>query len=116
LRVPPYVRLKDLDGGMFVLYANRSLVGKIASIQVFGNSYKLMDIDQAAIRPELMREPPIIPVAFLDEELADPWMILRPDMASTFRLNFSEELPVRFYEARQVPPIRDRLPAETSRN
>jgi hypothetical protein len=109
VRIPPYIRLMDLDGGMFVLYANQSLVSKIASIQVFGNSYKLLDIDKSAIRPESGRGPENLPVEFTSEELADAWAILRPDMASTFRLNFAEDLPVRFYDARQVPPMRDRL-------
>jgi hypothetical protein len=108
-RIPPFVRLKDLDGGMFVLYANRSLAEKIGSLQVFGNSYKLMDIDKTAIRPEFMAKPPNLPVSFTEDELADPWMVLRPDMASTFQFNFSENLPVRFYDPKQVPTIRDRL-------
>jgi hypothetical protein len=69
---------------------------------VYANGYLL----QQTTLPRFKIDPdpfnPDIPVQFTAEELADPWVRIRPERASDFSISFSDETPRRLFASKQL--------------
>ena len=97
IRLRPRLQLRDLDDCMFMPVLNRSLAVKLHSIQVFANEYKLADIgpDDFTIDGSPF-ETTVLPERFTPDELADPWVRIRPsNWFSAFWLRFTSTTPRR---------------------
>jgi hypothetical protein len=102
IRFRPRLCLKDLDGAGWMPVVNASLAEKIVAIHVFANGYKLDEvrstdfhIDRSETTPEPLDQ-------FSAEELADPWVRIRPNNASNFHLHFFQQTPLRLFRSRST--------------
>lgn len=107
IRFDPVFALRDFDEAMFLPLMNESLARKLKTVHVFANEYKLMEISEKDLQIDTTAFEPNVPVVFTSDELADPWVRIRPNMSSTFHLRFSEETPQRRFAPNQV---KDSLP------
>ncbi len=107
IRPFPRLSLKDLDEAAWVPMLNRSLAEKIKAIHVYANGYKLLELLRSEFSIDATPFDPEIPIAFTQDELQDPWVRLRPQMASTFEISFSRHTPRRLFDS---PKIADNLP------
>ncbi|MHC1701891.1 MAG: hypothetical protein AB9900_13125 [Humidesulfovibrio sp.] len=98
----PMLTLRDLDGAFFLPFLNASLAEKVRQIHVFSNEYKLLELNQHEFNVDSDPVAPSFPVAFSQSELEDPWVRIRPVMASCFFLLFSEQTPLRFFAPRKT--------------
>lgn len=104
IRFRPRLELRDLEDCMFMPVLNHSLAEKVRSIEVFANGYKLAHIgpedfilDQSPFEAEM-------PDTFTPDELADPWVRIRPsNLSSTFHLHFSSITPRRMFGHEETP-------------
>jgi len=103
IRLLPGPRLLDMDDSMFVLLVNRSLAERVKVIQMYANEYKVIEIGKEGFYIDYTSYESRVPMFFSTSELADPWVRLRPKMASAFQIRFSEHTPRRFYHALEVP-------------
>jgi hypothetical protein len=107
IRFRPRLQLRDLENCMFMPLLNQSLAEKLHSIEVFANGYKLADIgpNDFSIDGSSFESP--VPNAFTSDELADPWVRIRPAyLSSTFHLSFTWFTPRRMHghgEIRDTP-------------
>lgn len=107
IRYRPRLELRDLDGCRFMPVLNRSLAEKVQSIEVFANDYKL-----AHIGPEdfIIDSSPVqvkVPDAFTPDELADPWVRIRPcNFSTVFHLHFTSTTPRRMLGHEEPPDPR----------
>lgn len=85
IRISPRLILKDLDQAMIMPVLNRSLAGKLKAIHVYANGYKLKEIQREDFRIDATAFDSKVPVEFTEDELADPWVRIRP---SEFASNF----------------------------
>jgi hypothetical protein len=98
MSIPPQLALLDLNQALFVVLANSALAAKARRIHLYGNEYKLAEIGRADFQIEDYSPTPTdIPIEFSAGELLDPWVRIRPNVASAFGLSFSEETPVRLF-------------------
>lgn len=112
-RFRPRLSLRDLDDCMMLPFLNLSLAGKLERIQVFANGYKLLDVGpgEFAIDRSAVTSGP--PGYFSPEELADPWVRIRPSgVASNFHIRFSERTPRRMYATAEMPDGPPKAPAK----
>ncbi|WP_154678079.1 hypothetical protein [Paraburkholderia nodosa] len=100
IRPEPVLALIDFDHCMMMPFLNERLSDKINRISIFANGYMLLDIykdafhiDRSTINFGLDRE-------FSATELADPWVRIRPNNASAFRLSFADQVPVRMFKSK----------------
>jgi hypothetical protein len=116
IRFRPRLELRDLDDCMFKPVLNRSLAEKLHSIEVFANGYKLAYIgpDDFTIdgsrtglpigTTRMPRYDSTAPDRFTPEELADPWVQIRPsNLSSFFELSFLSTTPRRMFEHNEPP-------------
>ncbi len=103
IRFMPVPCMLDLDDCMFVFVLNRSLAEKVKAIHIYGNEYKLADIGADGFHIDYSSVESRVPYLFSALELADPWVRLRPKMASAFHIRFSDQTPKRFFHAVEVP-------------
>ena len=82
---------------------NESLAEKIKAIHVFSNEYKLQEIAKVDFSIDTDSFNSELPVEFTEDELADPWVRVRPVNASAFRFSFSEQTPKRLFSPSQTP-------------
>jgi hypothetical protein len=94
--------LQDLDDCSFFFCLNRRLAEKVKVLHIYANEYKLTEISGCGFRIDTSSFKPPVPRFFSDEELADPWVELRPEIASSFQIRFSEQTPKRFFNASEV--------------
>ena len=102
IRFLPVPQLQDLDDLMFVLCVNRSLAEKIKAIHIYANAYKLTEIETDGFIIDNSAFETSVKLFLSAQELADPWVRLRPKVASAFPLRFSEQTPKRFFHATEV--------------
>ena len=102
IRFFPTLTLRDLDEAMFLPFTNKSLAEKIKAIHVYSNGYKLKEISKSDFNIDESTVEPTFPVTFSDEELNDPWVSIRPEIASTFHIKFFEETPKRMFVTSQT--------------
>jgi hypothetical protein len=105
-RIDPALRLFDLEECMIVFFLNRKLAERVCNITIYSNEYKLKEINGSDISAEHPRQEPEIPLLFTDEELADPWVIVRPKNATFFTVDFSDQTPRRYFHADEVSDTR----------
>jgi hypothetical protein len=106
IRFRPRIQLRDLDNCMFLPVLNLSLAEKIHTIEVIANGYKLahigpedFQIDRSGFKSE-------IDEAFSVEELADPWVRIRPAaFSSAFYLEFASNTPRRLFGHQETPDL-----------
>ncbi len=103
IRLAPEPLLKDTDECMFLFWLNRGLAERVKAIRIFANEYKLIEINQHGFGIDGSSFEPEVPLFFSAAELADPWVRLRPRLASAFTIRFSEQTPTRFFRAAEVP-------------
>ncbi|MGD0106951.1 MAG: hypothetical protein ABSC06_23370 [Rhodopila sp.] len=112
IRFRPRLELRDLDDCMFMPVLNRSLAEKLHSIEVFANGYKLAHIGPDDFQVDRSQFEVRVPDAFAADELADPWVRIRPsDLASSFQLRFTSQTPRRMFGHGETPDSRP--PRET---
>lgn len=106
-RYRPRLQLRDLDDCMFMPVLNKSLAEKLHSIQVFANGYKLVDIGPDDFLIDGSPHKRTVPDAFTSDELADPWVRIRPaNHTSAFQFRFTSTTPRRMFgheEPRDTP-------------
>jgi hypothetical protein len=106
-RFRPRLQLRDLDDCMLMPVLNQSLAEKLHSVQVFANGYKLADIGPGDFMIDRAPYESTVRDTFTSDELADPWVRIRPaNMSSTFHLRFTSTTPRRMYgheEPRDTP-------------
>ena len=109
IRFFPGLTLRDLDEAMFSAIVNKSLAEKIKAIHVYSNGYKLQEISGSDFNIDESKFDSKIPVVFSEDELKDPWVTVRPEVASSFHISFSEETPKRmFVPVQAVNSLEDR--------
>jgi hypothetical protein len=101
IRMGPYLRLKDLDDCMFAIFANESLAKRIDKIHVFGNEYKLLELDKRSFRVDTGFDRFQPHLVFSGKELEDKWARLMADIGP-FHLSFASMTPVRLFEPNRV--------------
>lgn len=111
-RLRPRLELRDLDECMFIPIVNGSLAERIHSIEVFANSYKVAHIGFDDFKVDTSPVDIAVPDAFTAQELADPWVRIRPsNFSSTFHLRFDERTPRRMFGHDETPdtagPVHD---------
>ncbi|MEB4782133.1 hypothetical protein P5G60_10275 [Paenibacillus jamilae] len=97
IRPFPSLSLRDLDQAMFLVFVNKSLAEKINTIHVYSNGYKIREINSSQFHIDYSECAPSFPVKFLENELCDPWVRVRPKNASIFRISFFDETPKRMF-------------------
>jgi hypothetical protein len=97
IRIAPRLTLKDFDNAMFMPVVDKSLAEKLKAIHIYANGYKLMDIQRSNFRIDNTPFDPKIPIVFSDDELLTPWVRIRPEIASSFWLNFYEQTPKKLF-------------------
>jgi hypothetical protein len=102
IRLFPCLTLRDIDEAMFLPFANKSLAEKIKAIHVYSNGYKLQEISRTELHIDDSALEPNFPAIFSDEELRDPWVRVRPEVASSFDIRFFEETPKRMFVPAQT--------------
>jgi hypothetical protein len=98
----PTLTVRDINDAMFMPILNASLADKVKCIHVFANEYKLLEIPKQDFVIDKSEFAPSIPVDFSAEELGDPWVRIRPNGPSAFRISFSEQTPHRVFSPRQT--------------
>ena len=99
----PLLRLYDFDRCSYSILCNKSLAEKVARIHVDSDGYAIHRIGSEEIRIEVIKETVDSPVEFTDEELKDPWVILRPEDGSTFfAVDFFDSTPIRLWKVSEV--------------
>lgn len=103
IRYMPTISLKDLDEAMYLPLMNKSLAEKLKAIHIYSDGYKIQEFgfDDFSIDTTVFE--PHIPAEFTDEELADPWVRIRPsNFSSMFHISFFEKTPKRMFMPEQV--------------
>ncbi len=102
IRFFPVITLRDLDDTMFLPFVNLSLAEKIKAIHIYSNGYKLQEITGSDINIDKTTIEPNFPAIFDKSELADRWVRIRPNRASTYHMRFFERTPRRLFVSSQV--------------
>ena len=109
VQLPAWVRFPGggyLQNGfadlMLMPILNRSLARRVKCIHVISNGYKLLEVSIDGFYIDETSFEPSIPIVFEQSELEDPWVRIRPHVASAFRLSFSDEIPYRMFISRQT--------------
>jgi hypothetical protein len=102
-RNPGGITLRDIDEGMFMPFCNRSLAEKTKAIHIYANEYKIKELYLNDIEIDFSTFDPEVPVEFLEEELEDSWVRIRPSGGySFFDFEFFDETPKRMYMPKQT--------------
>jgi hypothetical protein len=103
IRFFPRIRFRDIDDASFIPILNGSLAKKLKAIHIYANGYKLQEIGLSDFSIDGTQFDAKIPVEFSIEELGDPWVRIRPKIASSFTLSFSDQTPRRLFLSRKTP-------------
>ncbi|WP_411753412.1 hypothetical protein [Serratia sp. (in: enterobacteria)] len=103
IRYMPTISLKDLDEAMYLPLMNKSLAEKLKVIHIYSDGYKIQEFCSDDFSIDTTVFEPHIPAEFTDEELADPWVRIRPsNFSSMFHIRFFEKTPKRMFMPEQV--------------
>lgn len=103
IRYIPTISLKDLDEAMYLPLMNKSLAEKVNAIHIYSDGYKIQEYSSDEFCIDFTEFEPHIPAEFSDEELADPWVRIRPsNLSSAFHIRFFEKTPKRMFIPEQV--------------
>ena len=102
-RTPPYLSLADMNGAWYVIILNKKLAEKVKTIQVISNEYKLNEYSLSEFRIDTSDNTKTnIPIKFTENELSDPWVIIRPKNVTNFSINFYNDTPKRLRIPNQI--------------
>lgn len=91
---------RDLHQAMVMPMLNRSLADKLKVIHIFVDGYKLDEIPRDRIRFDASLYKIEMDHLFSADELADPWVRLRPASGSSnFALDFFRKTPLRLFNS-----------------
>jgi len=100
VRYQPRLSLRDLDDAWLVPLLNESLATKIKAIHIYANGYKLLELDKSQFRIDRDHsDADVPPLTFDPDELSDPWIRIRPSMATFVELSFVDRTPKRLFES-----------------
>jgi hypothetical protein len=99
----PRMNLRDVDQAWFMPILNSSLADRLKTIHVYANGYKLQEIGKGDFSIDATPFDADIPLEFTQDELADPWVRIRPRGSSTFEISFSRHTPRRLFTSPQTP-------------
>jgi len=103
IRYSPTISLRDLDEASYIPFMNKTLAQKIKAIHIYSDGYKIQEYSFEDFSIDTTIFEPNIPVTFTCEELADPWVRIRPkNYSSSFHINFFEKTPKRMFIPIQV--------------
>lgn len=102
IRLRPVLSLRDFDDCVVLSMVNVSLAKKVKTIHIISNGYKLLEVSRDGFYVDETQFDPGVPVAFDNEELSDQWCRIRPNMASAFKLSFSDVVPQRLFISKQT--------------
>lgn len=103
IRFWPRLQLRDLDQSTFMPIINLSLAEKVASFDVYANGYHILSIGEDDFRIDRSELRFALPGEYTAEELADPWVRIRPSrVSSAFQLYFSSRTPRRIFGYEEV--------------
>lgn len=102
IRFKPQHSLRDFDDCIFLPIVSAKLAQHIKRLRVFANGYLLLEVGSDQFHVDDTTFDPEVPVSFSQAELADPWVRIRPTIASAFRISFSEHVPVRLFAAKRA--------------
>lgn len=106
IRFRPRLQLRDLDECMFMPILNRSLADKVSSFDVYANGYHLLAIGSSEFNIDGSDCGFSLPGEYTPDELADPWVRIRPaSMSSSFHLSFSSRTPRRMFGHEEVAGV-----------
>lgn len=110
IRFRPRLQLRDLNDCRFLPILNLSLAEKVHMIEVLANGYKLAHIGPNDFKIDRSSLESEIDGAFSGEELADPWVRIRPaGVSSAFHLRFESNTPRRLFGHQETPDLPERL-------
>ncbi len=96
IRFEPGIALRDLNEASWILFCNRSLASRIATIRVYAGGYELDRIERGGFAVDESDFPADFPIPFSEQELEDRWVRIRPASGnSTFDLRFYSTTPKR---------------------
>jgi len=100
LRLPGTLKLVDFDESYFMPILNASLASKLKAIHIYSNGYKIQELNESDFKVDVSTSDVNVPVEFTNEELADPWVRIRPrGSASLLKISFSNHTPKRLFES-----------------
>lgn len=104
IRLSPSLSVRDLDEAMFLPMMNKSLAEKVKAIHIYSNGYKIQEIQHADFGIDNEEGfDPSVPVEFSSDELKDPWVRIRPSIASSaFHIRFFDQTPKRMIMPEQI--------------
>jgi hypothetical protein len=106
IRYRPRLQLRDLDNCTFMPVLNRALAEKLQSVEVFANGYKLAHIGPDDFQIDGSYYEADVSEAFTPEELADPWVRIRPSgLSSAFHMWFTSNTPRRMFGHQETPDL-----------
>jgi hypothetical protein len=102
LRFQPRINFRDIDQASFLPVLNKSLAEKVETISVIANGYLLQRTRKPRFSIDSTPFELDIPLQFEVNELADPWVRIRPKRSSAFSIQFSDETPRRLFTSRDL--------------
>jgi hypothetical protein len=102
IRLKAAPNLRDIDECWILFILNQRLAEKVSAIHLYANEYKLAEIKAPGFRIDDTPFDPLVPFQYNSAELADPWVRLRPEVASAFSIRFSEQTPKRLFSTQEV--------------
>ncbi len=104
----PRLSLGDIQGAWIMPKLNASLAAKLDAIEIWADGYVLMSLERNDFIIDASPTDFPVPGHFSDEELADPWVRIRPSsFNSNFTIDFSRWTPKRGYVTKEMGgPIR----------
>lgn len=99
----PRLTLEDVDGAWVMPELNASLADKVEAIEIWANGYVLLSLQKDDFKIDRSKHDFAVPGHFSDEELADPWVRIRPSsFNSNFTIDFSDRTPRRGFVSREI--------------
>ncbi|MFN3877532.1 MAG: hypothetical protein ACK4MH_04055 [Brevundimonas sp.] len=99
----PRLSLEDIQGAWVMPNLNATLAEKLDAIEIWADGYVLMSLERSDF--SLDRSPTEFPVPghFSDQELADPWVRIRPSgFSSNLTIDFTRQTPKRAYVTKEM--------------
>ncbi len=99
----PRLSLEDIDGAWVMPELNASLADKVDAIEMWANGYVLLSLQRNDFKIDRSKHDFAVPGHFSDDELADPWVRIRPSsFNSNFSIDFSGRTPRRGFVSKEI--------------
>lgn len=109
----PRLSLEDIQGAWVMPKLNASLADKLEAIEIWADGYVLMSLRRQDFTIDKSSTDFPVLGHFSEEELADPWVRIRPsNRNSSLTIDFTGETPRRAFLTRETPePFKRKLTA-----